>query len=125
MHPRSSSIEIQLSGCGEVQVQVQIRALVLVQVQLLGASTSTWCKYKYLVQVHPRSRSIETQLGGEAMLQCCGVVAREVGARWWWRSQDDPSTPLQDFFQRVFLAPTDVQESLSGVDADPIGAKSI
>ena len=31
------------------------------------------------------------------------------------------------FFQLVFLAPTDVQESLSGVDAiaDPIGARSI
>ena len=79
------------------------------------------------MQVHPRSRSIETQLGGESMLQCCGVVARELGARWWWPSRDHPSTPLPDFFQRVFLAPTDVQESLSGVDAiaDPIGAKSI
>ena len=116
VHPRSSSIEIQLSGSW----------------WSTSASTSTSAgacknryKYKHLVQVHPRSRSIETQLGGEAMLQCCGVVAREVGARWWWRSRDDPSTPLPDFFQRVFLAPTDVQESLSGVDADPIGAKSI
>ena len=71
VHPRSSSIEIQLSGCGEVQVQVQIQALVLVQVQVLGASASTWCKYNCLLQVHPRSRSIETQLGGKA---ACNVV---------------------------------------------------
>ena len=77
------------------------------------------------MQVHPRSRSIETQLGGEAMLQCCGVVARELGAPRWWRSWDHPSTPLPDFFQRVFLAPTGVQESLSRVDADSNSAKSI
>ena len=119
MHPRSSSIEIQLSGCGEVQVQT------CTNTSAGSVAGKNRYKYKHLVQVHSRSRSIETQLDGEAMLQCCGVVAREVGARWWWRSQDDPSTPLPDFFQRVFLAPTDVQESLSGVDAGPIGAKSI
>ena len=33
VHPRSSPIEIQLSGCCEVQVQLQIQALVLVHVR--------------------------------------------------------------------------------------------
>ena len=88
------------------------------QVQVPGASTIAWCKY--IPEADQSKHNLVVK-----MLQCCGVVARELGARWWWRSWDDPSTPLPDFFQRVFLAPTDVQESLSGVDADPIGAKSI
>ena len=120
MHPRSSSIEIQLSGCCEVQVQVQIRALLLVQVQLLGASTSTWCKY--IPEADQSKRNLVVN-------QCCNVVEWllvslvHVGGGGLERSVNS----FAGFFQRVFLAPTDVQESLSGVDAiaDPIGAKSI
>ena len=64
VHPRSSSIEIQLSGCGEVQVQVQIQALVLLQVRT-DTSTSTWCKYI------PEADQSKHNL---MVKQCCNVV---------------------------------------------------
>ena len=106
-----------------VKYKCKIQALVLVQIQLLGASTSTWCKYI------PEADQSKHNL---VVNQCCNVVEWllvslvHVGGGG-LGSQDDPSTPLPDFFQHVSLAPTDVQESLSGVDAiaDPIGAKSI
>ena len=83
VHPRSSSIEIQLSGCGEVQVQVQIQALVLVQVQLLGASTSTWCKYKCLVQVQlPGASTSQKQINRNTTWWRSNVAMLWSGCSW-------------------------------------------